>query len=486
MTDPNHPGAEQNPAGQNPAPQNPAGTSPYAPPPGWQGTPQPEQSAQQQPVQQQPMQQQPVQPAQQQPMQPQAGQPVQQQPAQPQYAPAYPAPYPGQAGGYGGGAGVAPSSMNQLPPWMQPPRPTPKYRSYHLQGRNVRNYRWWKPLVAALLVIGAMTFLQLIVIVVGIIMEGGDIDVAMETLTGEEMDYTNPAAMLVSLGAIAVMVPAVWLAVRVVEGRSLGTVSSVAGRLRWGLLGKALLVAVAFMAVPHLVDLFTGAYEGVSPIAPSLLTIVVILIITPLQCAAEEYAFRGFLMQMVGGWTRLAWVAVLVTIPIFTAGHTQYGWKGLVDVGIFAIAMGWLVIRTGGLEAAIGLHVVNNTVGFMLGAFQLTDPMDDTEITIFGLVFSAAITLGYAAFIDIVGRRLGWFDAHPMFHRDPDDRPEVADPDPVPIPVPAQMPGYGQVPASYPQQLGQPGPSGHPTAQQQAPAQQPPQQWQDPNQGGQV
>jgi membrane protease YdiL (CAAX protease family) len=40
----------------------------------------------------------------------------------------------------------------------------------------------------------------------------------------------------------------------------------------------------------------------------------------------------------------------------------------MADVFLFAITVGWLTIRTGGLEAGIALHGLNNLLAFMLPA----------------------------------------------------------------------------------------------------------------------
>jgi membrane protease YdiL (CAAX protease family) len=40
----------------------------------------------------------------------------------------------------------------------------------------------------------------------------------------------------------------------------------------------------------------------------------------------------------------------------------------MVDVFLFALTVGWLAVRTGGLEAGIALHVLNNLLAFLLPA----------------------------------------------------------------------------------------------------------------------
>jgi hypothetical protein len=99
----------------------------------------------------------------------------------------------------------------------------------------------------------------------------------------------------------------------------------------------------------------------------------VAVLLVPLQATAEEFFFRGYLAQTIGGWLKHPLFAILLPVPLFTISHPQYDVWGLIDVSVFAVVAGWLVWRTGGLEASIVAHVVNNTVIFVIGAFGLVD-----------------------------------------------------------------------------------------------------------------
>jgi membrane protease YdiL (CAAX protease family) len=91
----------------------------------------------------------------------------------------------------------------------------------------------------------------------------------------------------------------------------------------------------------------------------------VIVLLTPLQAAAEEYVFRGLLAQAVGAWTRYVPFAVILPSVAFASLH-GYDWWGLADVFVFGIAASLVVWRTGGLEAGIAMHTVNNVASFLL------------------------------------------------------------------------------------------------------------------------
>src|SRR5690606_37921739 len=98
---------------------------------------------------------------------------------------------------------------------------------------------------------------------------------------------------------------------------------------------------------------------------------IVILLLTPLQAAGEEYFFRGYLTQSLGGHfgsrSLLVSRAVAVLVPAFLFGLVHgFGQSMPVyfDRCAFGVVAGILVIRTGGLEAGIAMHVLNNFMAF--------------------------------------------------------------------------------------------------------------------------
>ena len=99
--------------------------------------------------------------------------------------------------------------------------------------------------------------------------------------------------------------------------------------------------------------------------------LIVILLLTPLQAAGEEYLFRGYLTQAFGSllWARRASQALAVLGPalIFALFHgLSQDAPVFFDRFAFGVVAGILVIRTGGLEAAIAMHVLNNFLAFGL------------------------------------------------------------------------------------------------------------------------
>lgn len=242
---------------------------------------------------------------------------------------------------------------------------------YHRLARlHRRSARWWTPLSTLGVALGlyaAMLGALLIASVIWALLPG------MPQPSSWFDDPLNPLDWLIMLGPLAMMLPAVLLGVRW-GGRRRGTIHSVAGRFRWGLMLRAAVAVVPLYAV------VLGGWQLLSPPddrawpeldARLLLIGAIVLLLGPLQCAAEEYVFRGLPQQLLGTWLRSPAWGILLPVPLFVLGH-GYDWAGQVAIGAFALATGFLVWKTGGLELAILLHTANNMVLFAFAPTSAT------------------------------------------------------------------------------------------------------------------
>jgi membrane protease YdiL (CAAX protease family) len=280
-------------------------------------------------------------------------------------APAMMAPPEAAPGGAAGSAGTHQAAA------------VPSGTPYHRLARTSA-HRWWRPVVGTLLMLIVWGTLAGLVALVGLLVAaggaGGAFDKMKAAIGGE-------IAGAVALLSIAVAIPAVLLAARWIQKRPAGTVSSVLGRLRYGWLGRCVLLALGAAALAQAGSfalaaatgqpLFSGSHTwvGWAPFAAGMALIVVLV---PFQAGAEEYVFRGWLLQAIGAFCRTPWLAVGVQAVIFAAGHGWQGWWGSASTLLFGVITGVLAVRTGGLEAAIALHIANNVVALTpLAAFGM-------------------------------------------------------------------------------------------------------------------
>ncbi|MFC3997186.1 CPBP family intramembrane glutamic endopeptidase, partial [Nocardiopsis sediminis] len=295
------------------------------------------------------------------------------------------------------GTGGAPAAQAWAwPPPVQPRRtgsalgrPRPG-TAYHRMARTWR-YRWWVPLVAIGVAVGLIIVVQLVLGMAAVIIAlVNGYDATSDSFFGATLPD-----LAFDLIVISTMTPLVMLVAWLIQRRPVGTLFSVTGRLRWRWMLACSAIAVvpmalSFVALAGLLRVtspgtpFLGAFDGGSEFAGAL---VIIVLLVPFQASAEEIALRGFLFQAVGSIgapaddprgrgarvvsrvLRSPVLGILISGTVFTLLHAYGSW-GLLDVAVFGIAMGWLTWYTGGLEAAIGLHVVHNLAAFGLTAYE--------------------------------------------------------------------------------------------------------------------
>jgi membrane protease YdiL (CAAX protease family) len=243
------------------------------------------------------------------------------------------------------------------PPQAWVPRPYPQL----LRGPA---HRWWRSLVSLAVVVGGLVLIAAATaaaVVVATLVGAVDAASVQESLDDWWM------LLLTNLGLAALM-PVAMLAVWAGHRWRPRWVVSVTGGMRWGWLLTAALVSLVIVAggsaLLYAVDgLPSGTGTQVVPL------LLVVALTTPLQAAGEEYLFRGWLTQAIGCLFARALlgavVAALVSATLFAIAHGgQDPWL-FADRFAFGLLASFLVWRTGGLEASIAAHTVNNVVVFV-------------------------------------------------------------------------------------------------------------------------
>ncbi|MEU6039356.1 lysostaphin resistance A-like protein [Actinomadura sp. NPDC047616] len=312
-------------------------------------------------------------------------------------------------------------------PWTVP---VPDGVPYHRMARNAV-HRWWRPLVGTLTILGGALCAMLALTIVGTVvyvLATGEMPEPSQSATSFFGDST--ADLTFNLAALAVLLPVVLLVPWWVQRRRPGTLSSVAGRLRWRWLLVCGGLAIGFC----LVSFGTSSVAGQFAAPPNgggedhwvgwgefLLPALIIIALVPFQASAEEYVFRGWLLQAVGACTlengtgrvaralsvvfRTPWPGIVVGSALFTSGHGYTGW-GILDIFVFGAVAGWVTVRTGGLEAAIAVHVFNNLMAFLLPAAVGKLDIEQGAIPWQYVVADVAPMLLYAAVVAWLARKM--------------------------------------------------------------------------------
>ena len=133
------------------------------------------------------------------------------------------------------------------------------------------------------------------------------------------------------------------------------------------------------------------------------------LLLTPLQAAAEEYAFRGYLTQAFGGLFRSPVLAVGASSLLFALAHGAQDPPIFFDRFAFGVVAGTLVILTGGLEAGIAMHVLNNWLAFgvALAFGDMGSALNPTGGTWWSIPVTLTQSVTYLLLAWWVARRMG-------------------------------------------------------------------------------
>jgi CAAX protease family protein len=299
------------------------------------------------------------------------------------------------------------------------PPPLPGGLPYHLVLRGGRP-GWWRPVVGILsLMVGALVVAPLawqVPFLAYFAASGQDVTTAAEKM----IDFENPTPLgLAYLNIVlATAIPLTWLIVRVLHGLRPRWLASVLPRLRWryllvcfGLAMLALIATIAVSAVLPAQDTGTeiaGELNDFTRTTRDFLLVVVLL--TPLQAAGEEYAFRGYLAQAFGGIFRHPAPAVVAPSILFALAH-GIGQSAPIffDRFAFGLVAGTLVILTGGLEAGIAMHVLNNWLAFGLAlAFgDMGSSLNPTGGSWWSIPVTLTQSLVYLGLALFVARRMG-------------------------------------------------------------------------------
>ncbi|MGM1018429.1 MAG: CPBP family intramembrane glutamic endopeptidase [Actinomycetota bacterium] len=204
--------------------------------------------------------------------------------------------------------------------------------------------------------------------------------------------------------SLSVLIPYSMLLQRLLYGVPARSLHSAAGRFRFGVFGRSLLVFGPLLLVVISAGFLLAPSETVPWTTVDLVAMFVIgMLLTPLAAAGEEYGFRGLMFRVVGGWTRGARLGAVLGIIIPTVLFSLF--HGSLDPYIltsYLVLFGSLAIitwRTGGLEVAVVLHVVYNVTALVLGTTLHVDlggalsSREEIAGSITNLIPSAALIL---------------------------------------------------------------------------------------------
>jgi membrane protease YdiL (CAAX protease family) len=220
---------------------------------------------------------------------------------------------------------------------------------------------WWKPLVLVLAVPLVLVVLQVLAYQLVGVVEGSDDPLSPELtpLKSLAVNLATGATGLVAVLLLVRMTGVPWRALlswrRAFDRRRLAHYS----------IGAALLVGIGAGVVAVVAPASTG-WTTFAVSGTTVAFLAITLLTTPLQSAGEELVYRSVMLPAAASWVRPVRPALALGLAVsalgFAAVHGSTDpWLGGYFV-VFAVSTGLMAILSGGTEAPIAFHVVNNVL----------------------------------------------------------------------------------------------------------------------------
>ena len=121
-----------------------------------------------------------------------------------------------------------------------------------------------------------------------------------------------------------------------------------------------------------------------------LILLIITILFMPLQASFEEYLFRGYLMQGLGGVFGNRWMPLLITSLLFGLLHfwnpevSELGTIFLFQYVVTGLFLGLLTIMDDGMELSLGFHAGNNVLISLLITADWTVLQTDSVLKFVG------------------------------------------------------------------------------------------------------
>ncbi len=277
---------------------------------------------------------------------------------------------------------------------------------------------WWRPaagtvvMLAGLVVLGGLV--AVVPFVVWYVVTGADVGTSVSALV--DLKHPTPAGLAYLNLALATLIPLTWLVNYALHDIRPRWLASVQPRIRWRFLSACLGISVIALiatlvvsaVVPSQSDDISGTANAFTSTTRDYLLVIAFL--TPFQAAGEEYLFRGYLTQAFGGLFHRTWVAVVVPAFLFGLAHgLGQSVPVFFDRFAFGLVAGVLVILTGGLEAGIAMHMLNNWLAFGLALAygDMATTLNPSGGSWWSIPVTLTQSLVFLGLVALVSRRMG-------------------------------------------------------------------------------
>ena len=272
----------------------------------------------------------------------------------------------------------------------------------------------WRYIVSIVCILFLWTGLGgLLYIVPGTLAENdGDPSTYVNGQTFEVVGYPIAEFAALTLGFGFVWV-GLFIAIRYIHRRPFLTLVTGYRRVRWRRVWRGFWIYLLLAAVAFSISYLLNSEDFRLVIEPRtlLVFVAVVMALVPVQAAAEELLFRGYLLQLFGLATSNVLILSLTSGALFVLPHLgnpempavdEGFWIACINFAVFGFLMAAVTLKDGGIELAVGAHVANNVFAFPMVNFNetlLDTPsvfeLLDTTLTYTDLAYTIAVSVAF-------------------------------------------------------------------------------------------
>lgn len=240
-----------------------------------------------------------------------------------------------------------------------------------LENAKLGRSNWWLYLAGWLVAVVPNTILS-IILYVGILMAAG-FDPVKHSIPDDARGFRDlgfdPLIAYVAMNATFLLwIALLWIIVRFFHGRPFRTLMTSRPRFDFGRLetGFWIWLGVSLIGGGVTIVVFQQDFAVNLQLKRFFSALPFILLCTPLQCLAEELAFRGYALQTCSLFTRNIWVLAIINMFIFAVPHMANPEVQVAPLPVFlsyaliGFVLAIITLKTNGIEMAVGIHTANN------------------------------------------------------------------------------------------------------------------------------
>ncbi|RAP50843.1 MAG: hypothetical protein BZ136_00540 [Methanosphaera sp. rholeuAM74] len=250
--------------------------------------------------------------------------------------------------------------------------------------RTFEGYSWYKPLLLGIVTLIIYAILNgILFAALQFVLGSGNVASIMTAVQGgyDTLNtYTLPGYLTIL--TVVLLLPSLYLATRIVNYRPFLSYSTSRKSWNWGILFKSIGISAVVFFITTIIYILIKGFSFDNHF--TIITFLACLILVPLQCVAEEYLLRGYVMQTMGSWIGIPLLAVFLQAIIFALGH-PYNIIGVLSTFIVGSCLGLVTYYTKGIEMAAGIHIVNNLFSFCSSGLGIEKIVTNVDLLSFSM-----------------------------------------------------------------------------------------------------